>query len=73
MDPSVDEKDQPQAARRTSDSSAGDVDVPALPTQAAATEPSSKAERLSVLFTIVAAGLGLISDGCEWFTRFSLS
>jgi hypothetical protein len=65
MDPSaVDEKVQP-APRRESDSSGPDVDVPVLPAQAAATAPSSKAERLSVLFTIVAAGLGLISDGCE--------
>jgi hypothetical protein len=63
--------------RRESDSSTGDVDVPVLAGRERAAAPSTKAEKLSVMLTIIAAGAGLISDGCEWlvtsYSRFPLT
>jgi hypothetical protein len=55
------------AHRRESDSSgAADVGVPELRNDVPPTSgPSAEKMRLSSLFTIIAAGAGLISDGCE--------
>jgi hypothetical protein len=59
------EKIQEQQQARQSDSSSGVVEVPVLPAQPPSLGPTAKAEKLSIYFTILAAGFGLISDGCK--------